>query len=67
MLIGVQVDPRRLVGVGRQVGLVGERGEHRAGGGVELAQRGGRPRISSIVRIMLTVLYCVLSRCFRLV
>ena len=27
---------------------------------------GGRPRISSIVRIMLTVLYCVLSRCLPL-
>ena len=29
--------------------------------------RGGSPRISSIVRIMLTVWYCVLSTTFRLV
>ena len=29
--------------------------------------KGESPRISSIVRIMLTVLYWVLSRCFRLV
>ncbi len=30
-------------------------------------ESGARPRISSIVRIMLTVLYWLLSRCFRLV
>ena len=64
----IQVDSRSFRRIRRQVGCALERGEHRAHCRVKLPREGAaRDITNSIVRIMLTVLYWVLSRCFHLV